>query len=181
MDEARFIIILFLVVTANVLWYWLKFDLRKHGYKTSILTGHFADLANARQVIITNKDKSVANVYSAVLGFLTLTVIAFVIAVFYSFSSLTADRCDGFDSYLSHSYSDRLKEKFIDSDNHSVETLILLGNSKESTIYMNLNQRLYQFVEPGDFITKRFNDSTILVTRGDETFQYLLRRRDFCR
>jgi|GEM_PF-3485836 len=181
MKEIGFIIILPLVIIANVLWYWLKFDLKKHGYETHMFWGHFTDLVNASRVIRTTEDKTVKRTYTMILGSLIVVVIGFLTTAFNSFPSIDETRCNVFDSYLSHSYSGQLKKKFVDLDNHAVETLILINGENESTVYMNLNQKLYEFIEPGDLISKQPNDSAIIVKRGDETYEFIRKRGEFCR
>ena len=176
-----FVIILPLVITVNILWYWLKFDLKKHGFETHLFCGHFTDLVNVVRVIRNADDKSVKKVYSGVLGCIIAMTICVVMTAFNAFSSIGNSRCRVFDRYLSHSYSGQVKQKFIDRNNHAIESLILINSSKESTISMNLDLQLYEFVKPGDMVVKQANDSTILVSRGSKTFEYSRKRSEFCR
>jgi H+/Cl- antiporter ClcA len=74
-----FLLIILLIFGVNFLWYWIKEELRRNGYKVYYFHSHLQDLSNFSDLIRKTSDPDIKAHYKKMRGYLnTLLIIAFV-------------------------------------------------------------------------------------------------------
>lgn len=171
--------LILLALTGNILWYWLKHDLKNKGYKVNNFQGHFNDLQNASKVIRNSDGREIKHTYRWVLSSL-IAVFILMPTVFFTNIELTGDwRCRRFNNYLEHEVNGVIDSKYIDKPNHAMKTLNLADGTKEDEITI-FATGLYEFLQPGDSIYKISGNSELEVFRSGELTTFNVSQTDYC-
>lgn len=172
-------ILIFLVLTANALWFWLKYDLKNKGYSTSLFFNHFQDLSNAVTVIKNSNDSHIKQKYKVVLFSIGGVIILMPIIFFSNIESTKDWRCEKFHNYLNYEITAKIESKYIDKPNHAMKTLNLTDGRQESnaTIFI---KGLYDFLQPNDSIHKKAGNLEFLVYRNGETKTFIVDKSESC-
>ena len=85
--------LILLVLTANILWFWLKSDLKKKGYETHFFSGHFHDLSNVADFIKNSEEPSTKRIYRNVLYSIIGIIILIPTIFFINIESFESNRC----------------------------------------------------------------------------------------
>ena len=121
-----------LVLIGNILWYWLKFDLKNKGYKIHYFYGHFNDLANAADVIKKSDNPQTKKTYRSVLFSIIGVIILMPTILFTNIPTFEDHRCKRFNDYLEHQVQGVVESKFINSSNHNIRTLNFNNGKRET-------------------------------------------------
>ena len=82
MNSSFFNVVIFLVLVANGLWYYIKYVVHQNGYESHLFWGHFGDIQNlhnlANKEQDANKKKKFQYLLYAFYTVLFLTVASFV-------------------------------------------------------------------------------------------------------
>lgn len=113
-----------------------------------------------------------------------MTVCAFITGLVYVFLRQVNSKyrlggsikCEVYERIKGRQIYGVVKAKYIDKNNHGVETIDLLSNGRNFTnYYLNADRSdFFQFVEAGDSIFKEINSSLIMVLRDETTHKFQL-------
>lgn len=181
MENLLFNILFFLVLSANVASFWLKFDLKNHGYKTNLFWGHLRDIMNAREVMKTNEDEAVRKKYRIVLNTIAMAFISmslFALNMFATKSERDKEFADQiFQSYLNMQYEGVIVSKYIDSSKYKRKMLSLEFDSAIENY--RVSSFIYDNSKVGDYLIKTQKDSTSYLIQNTDTLKYTRHREDF--
>lgn len=171
--------LILLAVVGNLLWFWLKNDLQQLGYKTHFFRGHFNDLSNASEVIKKTDDPQTKRTYRSVLYSIIAVIILMPTIFFMNMPTRESHRCKRFNDYLEHEVTGVVESKYVDSQNHNYETLILTNGEKERET-QRFARGLFEFLEPGDSLNKRTGNTELQVYRLGQLKTFNVERTDWC-
>jgi len=171
--------LILLVLTANILWFWLKSDLKKKGYEAHFFSGHFHDLSNAADVIKNSEEPSTKRIYRNVLYSIIGIIILIPIIFFINIESFESNRCKRFNDYINYQVNGVIESKFIDKPNHGYETLKLENGTEKNEITIFVAE-LYQFLQPGDSISKTSGNSALRVYRNGQLTTFNVESKTYC-
>lgn len=181
MENFLFDILFFIVLAANIASFWLKFDLKKHGYKTNLFWGQIRDLINAREVMKTSDNLNVRKKYRIVLNLIAVAIISiglFAMSMFATREERDNEIADQiFQNYLNRQFEGIVLAKYIDSSKYKTKRVTLeLDSIKENYGVSNF---IYKSAEIGDYVVKNQGDSTTLLVLESDTLKFVKRREEF--
>jgi len=79
-----FIYLLFLIaIVFNILWFWVKFTLKRNGYKTNWFSNHLNDIPNIYRLEKKTEDPRKRKRYYYMAIALTVSILIFPLAIIY--------------------------------------------------------------------------------------------------
>ncbi|MBK6265376.1 hypothetical protein JKA74_10025 [Marivirga sp. S37H4] len=171
--------LILLALIGNILWYWLKFDLKNKGYKIQYFYGHFSDLAKATEVIKKTDEPRTKRTYRGILFSLILVIILMPIIFFMNMESTENRRCRRFNDYKLYSLNGTIAFKYIDKPNHAMETLSFEDGTEENEVPIFVDE-LFEFIQPGDSICKVSGSTELLVYRTGKLTTFKVDQKKYC-
>ncbi|MFT5641870.1 MAG: hypothetical protein ACI9A7_001976 [Cyclobacteriaceae bacterium] len=172
--------LILLAIIGNLLWFWLKNDLKQLGYKTHFFRGHFNDLSNAAEVIKKTDDPQTKKTYRSVLFSIIGAIILMPTIFFTNIPTMRSHRCKRFNDYLEHQVQGVVESKFINSSNHNIRTLNLRDGKRETQTPIFVTE-LYEYLQPNDSISKISGYIELSVYRNGNERTFNVDRSFWCK
>lgn len=174
-----------LILFGNILWFWLKLELKKNGFQVNYFKGHIKDLTNAVDVINQSDEPRIRRNFTLILSTLILIIILiptifFINRIELGFRSIESQRCKRFNDYLDHQIIGTIESKYIDKQNHAFKTLNFTNGKREVEVTLFV-KGLYDFLQSGDSIRKISGNSELKVFRNNQEKTFNVIQADWCK
>jgi hypothetical protein len=169
MDEFS-ILLMFLALVLNALWYWIKIILKKRGYQVNWFWGHFRDIFNIFHLASKTENKSEKTKFYLLGASIPAGIIVFA-TIFFSMTSsqISGLECELYQQLLEKEWSGVVVDKYLDSKNHRSKTIVLKSRNTIETITDFAVDRNYNYekISFGDSLIKnKGTDTVLLYTHG---------------
>lgn len=165
---------------AILISFWTKGILDNNNFKVNPFTGYFRDTKNIFNLSAMASDK-VTRKYFFLLGLLNILsrvvlLILFIVFVVGSIKEDNAALCNSYKDFKSDTYDYLVVNKYIDSNQHSYQTLVLQykdGYQFKNTEFDFDKSNLFNFLSVGDSIKKEKGSAIVRVINKevDTTFK----------
>ena len=81
-----FFTLIVLIIFINILWYWMKLELKSKGYKVGFFTSwsHYKDIPNMHRLARKERDPRSKKKYKRVLGAFYISIVLVVLTTLFS-------------------------------------------------------------------------------------------------
>ncbi|MFB9865518.1 hypothetical protein [Rufibacter immobilis] len=171
MNPINLTLVVLFVISAFVTGIWLSSILKIQFFPK------FADISNIFDLIFDAEEKSEKIKYIILLSTYLLSPVIVAVAFFTGFEPAGEYSCRQYKYFLDYSVQGILKKKFIDRENHSFKTLVLL-NGKGEVIDREIDfyfPAVYDLIEKGDTVIKAAKSNEMTVKKKGKVQRFASR------
>ena len=161
------LLIIFLVLLVNILWYFTKQTLKENGYQTNWFWNHFKDIPNIFGLAIGTQDKGLKTKYFTMGISLVTGIVIFIFLAFNLVPSIDDNNCSFQREFDYKEWNGVVAQKYLDKPNHMYETLEVHSNSKALKIqdFVTDFNSSYDAINVGDSLSKKRGNNYVTVYR----------------